>query len=526
MSLLHRFPVGGLAWLLAHEIRLFFFDMASQKSGKPSKRGLPKSSLILFVLIFLFFHWIAWLLVPKISPMLVNAPPLLVTGLSALIFLFFTFMLSTALTRSVRSLFERADMDLLLSSPISSQTIFSARLAGVVFACALIFLLFLAPFAHVGALRGHWIWLAIYPTVLTLAVIASSVAMLLTLVLVKLLGIRRTKTVAQIIGALTGAAVFLISQLFGSLGDQLRIPLQHKILPWFQHGGSLGPDSWFSLPARALLGAPYELVFLAALGVVIFVFTAKTAHRFFILGVQQASGLGQINRKKPNSLVKGSSSSAKESSHRFRSGLMMIVMVKEWRLIKRDPQLISRVLLQLLYLLPLFFVFFRGKADIAGLAASMTFLVTSVANSLLWITVSAEDASDLLHCAPANLKKIRTAKLLAAILPALALLTPALIWLVPQQPLVAMYIFVICVFSMLSTSMIQLWHSKPASRSEFNRRANGSILAGILESATALAWGGVVFLGIKLSLWVVAPLGLIVFLLGLAWFFRIEPKAL
>lgn len=205
---------------------------------------------------------------------------------------------------------------------------------------------------------------------------------------------------------------------------------------------------------------------------------------------------------------------------------MMIVMVKEWRLIKRDPQLISRVLLQLLYLLPLFLVFFRGKADIAGLAASMTFLVTSVANSLLWITVSAEDASDLLHCAPANFRKIRIAKLLAAILPALALLLPALIWLLPQKPLVAMYIFVTSVFSMISTSMIQLWHSKPASRSEFNRRANGSIFAGILESATALAWGGVVFLGIKMSLWVVAPLVLIVFVLALAWFFRVEPKAL
>lgn len=526
MSLVQRLPVGSLAWLLAHEIRLFFFDMGSQKSGKPSKRGLRKSSLILFALLFGFFHWIAWLLVPKVSPLLVNAPPLLVTGLSAVIFLFFTFTLSTALTRSVRSLFERADMDLLLSSPISSQTIFSARLAGVVFTCALIFLLFLAPFAHVGALRGHWIWLAIYPTVLTLAVIASSLAMLLTLVLVKLLGIRRTKTVAQIIGALTGAAIFLMSQLFGSLGDHLRIPLQQKILPWFQQGGSLGPESWFSLPARALLGAPYELVFVAVLGVLIFLFTAKTAHRFFILGVQQASGLGQVNRKTQNSLATKNSPSAKDSSHRFRSGLMMIVMVKEWRLIKRDPQLISRVLLQLLYLLPLFLVFFRGKADIAGLAASMTFLVTSVANSLLWITVSAEDASDLLHCAPANFRKIRIAKLLAAILPALALLLPALIWLLPQKPLVAMYIFVTSVFSMISTSMIQLWHSKPASRSEFNRRANGSILAGILESATALAWSGVVFLGIKMSLWVVAPLVLIVFVLALAWFFRIEPKAL
>ncbi|WP_229425440.1 hypothetical protein [Massilia sp. Se16.2.3] len=101
---------------------------------------------------------------------------------------------------------------------------------------------------------------------------------------------------------------------------------------------------------------------------------------------------------------------------------MAIVVVKEWRLIARDPHLISQVLLQLLYLLPLCLVVFReGSLQLPGTGAGLTMLCGSLSAALASIILLAEEAPDLLHTAPANAAAVRFAKLAAAVMPVLAL---------------------------------------------------------------------------------------------------------
>jgi hypothetical protein len=119
----------------------------------------------------------------------------------------FLFMLSSGLKASVEALFDRGDMDLLLSSPLPSRSIFTIKLGSIVAGVAALYLFFLAPFAHVGLVLGQFRWLALYPVLIAMAAVAASLAMLLTLASVRLLGARRTRVVAQVLGAAGGCAV-------------------------------------------------------------------------------------------------------------------------------------------------------------------------------------------------------------------------------------------------------------------------------------------------------------------------------
>lgn len=512
MSSLRRFRAGSLPWLLVHEIRLFFYELGGTKTTQQKiQRGLGKRSLIFMLLVGLLMHIPAWFLVPKLSPFLHTPPKSLLIGCTLALLLFFSWMLSAALTRSVSALFERGDMDLLLSSPLPSHTIFSARLAAVVIGTTSLFLIFLSPFAHIGLLFGEWRWLALYPTLLSLTVIASSCAMLLTLALVRLIGVRRTLTTAQVIGALTGAALFLGSQLLGSANEGLRGAIIRTLIGWLQSNPVLSETSWLWLPAKALLGAPFAALGFALLGMIIFYGTVRYTHHFFVTGLQQVRGMSYRSANHPDKPL---------SIRPFRAGLFRNVLLKEWHLIRRDPQLISQVLLQLLYVLPLFFVIIRDHTNLASAAAMITYIISSLSSSLIWIIVNAEDAHDLLRLAPASHTTIRNAKLFAAISPILLLSLAPAGWIIAHQPLQGTIIVVIWLLAILSAALIQLWHGKPGTRGAFKTRSQGSFLAALLNLTCSLCWVGTVFVTGRFSWQGMLPLAFALLLLGIAWFTR------
>ena len=513
---------ASLSWLLWHEIRLFFYDMGGQKSNAEPKRGMPLSMRIIMGFVLILMHFLAWVMLRKLPTLSDQPAPaiLMMTGMA--MFAVFSLMLSLALNHSVNALFQRGDLDLLLSSPISSKVIFRVRLAAVVFGVSVTALFFLAPFAHVGLLLGQARWLGIYPTILSMAVIAASFAMLLTLGLVKVLGIRRTLVVAQILGALTGAAMFLLSQLFGNSGKDFQQKILTNLRPLFEEGAAFGGDSVLWLPAKALFGAPVELALFTALAFAAFYTTSKFTHQFFVRGVQQSAGMAKsqtlASSKIANPSIPNQVANAKR--HPFAQGLTRNILLKEWRLIRRDPQLISHVLLQLLYLCPAIFLIFNGKAMLPGMAAGMIILSSSLAGSLIWIMVMAEDAADLLHSAPVNQKHVQAVKLIAAISPVLLLILPVLLWVMLSAPGLALLTLLSAIASMLCVSLINQWLNKPQPRAQFSRRANGSIAAGLLEQANHFSWASFVYVTAVFGWWGAIPLTIAISGLLLAWCFR------
>jgi ABC-2 type transport system permease protein len=419
-----------------------------------------------------------------------TASPQLAMGLTGLYAAAFSMMMSSGLRSSVEVLFERGDLDLLLSSPLASRGIFTARLAGMAIGIAGIYWFFLAPFAHVGLVTGHYRWLGIYPVVVGSAVLAASLSMLLTLGLVRLFGVRRTRVVAQILGALSGAMFFLASQVYGNTFGSLRDQAERWAAPLFAPGAALGPDSAIWLPGHAILGAPLPLLGLSMAALAGFALTVRFTHRFFVHGVQQAV-----------SMVRVAPAPAGGARYRFGRSLAHAVVVKEWRLIARDPQLISQVLLQLLYMLPLFFLLlFKGGAQLPGIGAGLTFLCGSLSAALAWIIISAEDAPDLLRGAPCNMATIRRAKLAAVAMPALAIVSVPLLWVLARNPLAALLMAVTITASVASSALIAMWCGRPAARGQFKARGKGNLLSNVLETLNGFAWAGLAYLLLTIRL--------------------------
>jgi len=473
---------GTTWWLLRHELRLFWY--AALTAG--SRTGARRSNwrvIGLALLLWLALHGGVLVLLRATGAASGAAPRQFVVVISAALLAAFLFMLSSALKASVDTLFDRGDMDLLLSSPLPSRSIFGVKLIGMILGVAAFYLFFLTPFAHVGLYVGQYRWLALYPLLLALAALAASMAMLLTLALVRLLGARRTRVVAQVLGALAGALLFLLSQagtLMSREDGPAAAPAMARVM---SAAAAIDVDSLAWLPARAALGDPGALLSVALTGLLAALLTVRLTHGFFVRGLQQAAGIGATPTRR------------RSVRYRFDRSLALVVVVKEWRLIARDPHLISQVLLQLLYLLPLCLIVFReGSQRLPATAAGLTMLCGSLAAALAWIILLAEDAPDLLQTAPASTATVRRAKLAAAIIPVLALVALPLLWLGWKAPVAGALTAITVCGAASSAALINLWTGRTTTRGEFKTRGKRNLVTSLLEVCSVLAWSGLTLL--------------------------------
>jgi len=504
---------GSALWLLGHELRLAWYGSAI--SG--GKRRPGTASIVVWVLACVIMHAAAFALLYALGKGGMSEE-LQGMAAGAVLLVGATFMLSSGLKACVLALFERGDLDLLLSSPLPSRSIFAVRLLGVAVSSATLFLFLFGPFANVALFMGRPGWLAIYPAVAALATIIACAAMLLTLVLVRLFGARRTMVLAQVLAAIAGALLFLLSQAYNLMPrgnrEEVAADTAHSLM---QHG-LLAPASPLWLPGRAALGEALPLFGLVVLALGAYLLTVGRTHRFFVHGLQQAAAIGHAAPRPAGSV-----------RFRFRSSLFETVIVKEWRLIVRDPHLISQVLLQLIYLVPLLVLVVRGS-DAPGplIGTGLTMLCSSLTASLAWIVISAEDAPDLLRAAPAAARTIRLAKLAAATMPPLLLLALPLLWLIARAPLAGLLAAFTVTGAVLSAGLITLWIGRPAARSNFQKRGKENVASTILDLLSTLSWAGLSFTLVSLTsgaaTWtlIAAPIALAVALAALltAWLFR------
>lgn len=474
-----RLTPGSVAWLLAHELRLGWYGAAVNARGR---RRPGVTTLLAWTAGTIVLHLAAWELLRKLGPAGM-ADPLLAVAAAILLYAGATFMLSTALKASVQALFERGDLDLLLSSPLPSRSIFAVRLLGVTGATAGLFLYLFAPLANVALVLGHPGWLGIYVALGATALLAACVAMLATLSLVRLLGARRTRTLAQVLAAVAGGFLFLLVQ-WGNLAPDRGAGLA-PLLTRLLASPALGPGSLLWLPGRAALGQPAPLLVLAALAAAALVLTVNRTHRFFVSGLQQAAGMRSAAPRRPRA------STGAARAYGFRNNLFDTIVIKEWRLIVRDPQLISQVLLQLVYLLPLLALVLRGDGGPGpALAAGLAMLCGSLAGGLAWIVLSGEEAPDLLMASPAAMRTIYLAKLAAAALPPLLLVAAPLLWLIARAPLAGLLAATSTLAAVLGASLVVLWSGRPGARSDFRMRGKENVLCSMLELLNNLCWAG------------------------------------
>jgi ABC-2 type transport system permease protein len=500
-------PPGSFLWLLLNEMRV-------------SLRGDWRSNRIGVLITALFVTTLAGFAGIPVGIALhgrtIVLPPVAVAAVDIAIAVLFTLLLSQTLSSATTSLYERGDLDLLLSSPVPARRVLAVRALAIATTPLMIFLAILVPLVVPIGLLGHPRWLASIGVLICLSLAASAVGLILAMGLFSLIGPRRTRTIGQLLASFIGAGIFLASQsryFFAGRGISfMGVLMTVARYPEFHLDASLG---W---PARAVTGEALPFASVVAGSIALFALSTTALGARFSRDASIAAGTDAGSRR----------AAAQRPAPAFRGGAFAALVRKEIVLIVRDPTLISQVFLRVLYLLPLMYIMLYNVRHQAGSAiatgtGALVFISSQISASLAWITISAEDAPDLLVSAPVSRAFAQRAKLAAALLPLLALLIVPLAYVFVISPWIGAVTTLGIIASSLSAGAINLWYESPGKRNIFRRRGSGSLVGNLGVLLLGLAWSGTTTGAAFGSVWSV--LGAAVTLLVLLGFYLGRKKA-
>lgn len=468
-------PLAMVSWFAGHEIRLAWRELLGMLTAGTRWRK-PSVALVMAALLVIL-HLPAWVVAGRFADIQapLDTPTLIV--ITASVFLAWALMLSHAMESVTRVFYVRADLDLIMSSPVPLATIFSVRIAAIALSVTLMALLFATPFIDVLVIGGGTRWFAAYGVVVAIGLSASAAAIALTVALFRLFGPARTRLVAQIVSAVTGAGFVIALQIaailsYGTLSRfaVLTSDAAARFAP--------EPDSLLWLPARAMLGDGAALLPLLA-GSLILLGATMTAFspRF---GDYAASVSPEVTH----------------ASHRARPFRAVsrqgALRRKELQLLWRDPWLVSQTLMQLLYLLPPAVMLWRsfggGNGAFIVLAPVIVMAAGQLAGGLAWLTISGEDASDLVATAPLPPSRITRAKIEVVLLIIAAVFAPLILALLLVWAELAVITAVAAIVAAGSATAIQLWFRVQGRRSQFRRRQTSSRIATFAEAFSSIGW--------------------------------------
>lgn len=507
---------GSFIWLVRHDLRLSWRRFRSL-FGSLGARGFV--ALMAGGLVVL--HGLAWpvaLFLTQPDEDGASAAGMIHEGVVAagLVFIL-CWLVSHGLTSATRALFTRGDLDLLIASPLPARRIVAARALAIAVECAAGVGMLVLPVANTIALHGAPRWLALYPMLATSAMLAAAIGLALAVLLFRLVGPRRTRLFSQILATFIGAAFVLSLQAANILPRAARDAL---FADWRQGAAGTLYDRagplWF--PVRAALGHPVELLVWTAGALALFALVCVIMGEAFVHSALRSAGAAasasprQMKRRSNRALA-------------FAAGPGAALRRKEWRLISRDPYLVSQIFLQIVYTLPISVVLWRSQGPGGSIAFSVApaivVIASQIAASLAWLTISSEDAPDFLATAPVTRRQIESRKLEAVALPLALFLAIPLAGLAYISLEIAAWTMAFSIGAAMSTSLLNLWHPMPGRRGDLLRRHSQSKFVALMEHLLSLLWA----LGLVLA--VLDPaLGLIPLALafGVLWLNRPKPQ--
>ncbi|MBR0716747.1 permease [Bradyrhizobium liaoningense] len=467
----------ALSWFARHELRLAWREWLALMTGGRRKR--KRAAVIGLVLFAAILHLPAWAVIGRFADlqMPIDKPSLIV--ISSTIVLAWALMLSQAIESVTRVFYARADLDLIMSSPAKLTNLFSVRIAAIALAITTMALLLSTPFIDVLVIGGGPRWLAAFGVVIAMGLSAAAIAIAITILLFRLIGPARTRFIAQIVAAIIGAGFVIALQIAAimSYGTLSRFAVLTS-----ESAAAYAPntDSIVWWPARATMGESEPLLLLLALGLV-------------LLGSVMALFSGRFADTAIDAAAYGTPGRKTARERRFRSGSrQQALRRKEFMLLWRDPWLISQTLMQLLYLVPPALLLWRSFADSSAALVLITPVIVmaagQLAGGLAWLTISGEDAADLVATAPLTPSRMIRAKIEVVLIAIAVIFAPLIAALafasVNQAAITAGAIFI----SAACAIAIQLWFRVQAKRSQFRRRQTSSRLATFAEAFSSIGW--------------------------------------
>ena len=434
---------GTTLWLLQQEFRL-------QRKGAAK----TKPMLILAGCVFLLLHAVAFPIafamqsfpaIPRGDEVLVHA-----AATAALLFLLLT-TISTTLISVVQAIYGRGDIDLWLSSPLAPRSIVLVRVGAIALKACLGWALFVLPFADAFGVVVAPKWFGLYLVVPSLALFSTGVSLVLALGFYRLLGPRRTRVFAQILGAVIGMMAML-PQFYNFAAREQSAAAAKQFGGYFSTIAWPALDSWLWLPARALMAEPLPVGMLVIVCFGTFALAAIGLANRFVASMVGAQGTSK-------------GSPRKTTVRRFNTATRAAMRRKEIRLIARDPWLLTQVLQQAVAALPFGVLVWRFSANGHSLGwVVMVPIAGGLAAALTWLTVSGEGAPDLLYAAPVRPFEVLRAKFEAAlVLIAAAMIAPiAIAWHV--DPWLGQVLLFCCTGAAISNALLEMRYPAPGRR--------------------------------------------------------------
>jgi ABC-2 type transport system permease protein len=145
-----------------------------------------------------------------------------------------------------------------------------------------------------------------------------------------------------------------------------------------------------------------------------------------------------------------------------------------------------------------------------------------LSGGLAWLTISGEDAAELVATAPLEPSRVIRAKIEVVLIVIATLFAPLLIALAFASLLQAAVTAIAILIATASAAAIQLWFRMQAKRTQFRRRQTSSRVATFAEAFCSIGWAATATLALTL------PIGAIITgimtLLVLAGTWKISPK--
>src|SRR4051794_38353315 len=403
----------ALSWFARHELRLAWREWLAMMTG--GRRNRTRAAVIGLLFFAALLHVPAWAVIGRFADLQLPLDKSSLIVISATIFLAWTLMLSQAIESVTRVFYARADLDLIMSSPATLANLFSVRIAAIALTVTVMALLFSTPFIDVLVFGGGARWLAAFGVVVAMGLSAAAVAIAVTIALFRLIGPSRTRLVAQIVAAIIGAGFVIALQVAAilSYGTLSRFTVLTSDAA-SAYAPALDSPLWW--PARAAIGDGMVLSWLMAgglllLGVVMAVFSPRFADT-----VVSVAATARTVRRGPRATA-------------FRGGSRhQALRSKEFLLLRRDPWLLSQSLMQLLYLVPPALMLWRSFSDSSAAIVLITPVIVmaagQLAGGLAWLTISGEDAADLVATAPLPPSSVIRAKIEVVLLSIGAIFAP------------------------------------------------------------------------------------------------------
>lgn len=503
---------ASLAWIARHEIRLARRDFIAILTG--GRRGRARNVIIGLIVFAAFMHLPAYAVVGRFADVLAAPDKATLIVVMASILLAWALMLSQAMESVTRVFYARADLDLIMSSPIALTDVFSIRMAAIALTITVMALLLSLPFVDVLVIGGGWRWLAAFGVVAAIGLSAAAVGIALTIALFRTIGPKRTRLMAQVLAAVIGAGFVIGLQVAAVLSSGT---LSRFAVLTSDAALSFAPpaDSLVWWPVKALLGDGTALLALLAGSLVLLGLTIAVFSPRFGDDVIAASAATTTVARRGHDARRFPRVSQKQALRR-----------KEFVLLRRDPWLVSQTLMQLLYLLPPALMLWRSFADSSTAIVLVTPVIVMAAGQLsgglAWLTISGEDAADLVATAPLSRGQVTRAKIEVVLLAVCAVCAPLILPLLVVAPLQAVVTAFGVMMAAMSATAIQLWFRVQARRSQFRRRQTSSRLATFAEAFASIGWAATA--GLALALPILAAITALMTLGLLAIVWKISPQ--